>query len=334
MKKEREIWVDYIKVIACFFVVIGHFVQSMVKSEILPRNDIYIWFNTTIYYFHVPLFFICSGYLYQRNSKISSKKQWIDNIRKKALMLGIPYFVFSLLTWIIKKIFSDSVNEQIGGIIDTLFVHPTSPYWYLYILFFIFIFTPTINEKKRMWVVVGAAIISKVLYIVFNDEIYRIYLIYELFNNEIWFVIGMLMGTYGTIVIKKRQLAIVLGVFFVLLSILVYSNENDWISWGMGALACSAIVMFVNGCKEIKILGFFSKYTMPIFLMHTLFAASFRSILFKIGVDNTFVHIILGIIISFMGPIIGVVILKAIRLDFIVYPERLIRKNDKREGIK
>lgn len=61
---EREIWVDDVKVIACVLVVLGHFFQGITNESILPANDLFQWFNQTIYYFHVPLFFICSGYLY------------------------------------------------------------------------------------------------------------------------------------------------------------------------------------------------------------------------------------------------------------------------------
>ena len=55
--KTREKWVDDVKVIACILVVLGHFFQSTTKANILPANDLYKWFNMTIYYFHVPLFF-------------------------------------------------------------------------------------------------------------------------------------------------------------------------------------------------------------------------------------------------------------------------------------
>lgn len=61
----REKWVDDVKVIACVLVVLGHFYQSMTKASILPENYLYEWFETTIYYFHVPLFFICSGEVQQ-----------------------------------------------------------------------------------------------------------------------------------------------------------------------------------------------------------------------------------------------------------------------------
>ena len=148
---KRDIWVDNVKTIACFFVVLGHFYQSMVKSNIVPDNFLYHWFNETIYMFHVPLFFICSGYLYQKYSKVYNFNIWWKNVIKKLINLGIPYFVFSLLTWILKVVFSSNVNNQIGGLIDILFFHPTSPYWYLYTLFFLFLIIPTFINKKNIY---------------------------------------------------------------------------------------------------------------------------------------------------------------------------------------
>ena len=43
--RTREKWAD------CILVVLGHFFQSMTKANILPENDLYEWFETTIYYF-------------------------------------------------------------------------------------------------------------------------------------------------------------------------------------------------------------------------------------------------------------------------------------------
>lgn len=147
MEKQREIWVDNVKVIACILVVLGHFFQSMTKPDVLPANDLYQWFNQTIYYFHVPLFFICSGYLYQQLSVVNNVHSWERNIRKKLLVLGVPYFTFSFATWLLKTVFAGSVNSESGGLFDTLFLHPASPYWYLYALFFLFLITPTFCNR-------------------------------------------------------------------------------------------------------------------------------------------------------------------------------------------
>lgn len=134
----------------------------MTKANILPENDLYKWFNTTIYYFHVPLFFICSGYLYQKYSKVNDFKSWKKNVTKKALALGVPYVTFTTATWALKTVFSGSVNDQIGGLSDTLLLHPTAPYWYLYALFFIFLVTPTFSTVKMIVVSLAAAIVVKV----------------------------------------------------------------------------------------------------------------------------------------------------------------------------
>ena len=166
MSLKREVWIDYIKVFACILVVLGHFFQSMVKASILPSNDLYQWFDITIYYFHVPLFFICSGYLYQKYSHVDSASAWKNSVIKKAIALGIPYFVFTFAMWLLKTVFSGSVNGQIGGLGDTLFLHPTSPYWFLYILFFIFLVTPTLKTLMGMAVLIGIAVAGKVIQIV------------------------------------------------------------------------------------------------------------------------------------------------------------------------
>lgn len=159
--RTREKWIDDVKVIACILVVLGHFFQSMTKANILPENDLYKWFNTTIYYFHVPLFFICSGFLYQKHSKVNSVDSWYKNAAKKALALGVPYATFTTAVWVLKKVFSSSVNDQIGGLGDTLFFHPTAPYWYLYALFFIFLVTPTFGSVKAATVGLVVAIVAK-----------------------------------------------------------------------------------------------------------------------------------------------------------------------------
>ena len=160
-EREREKWVDDVKVIACILVVLGHFFQSMTKASILPENDLYEWFETTIYYFHVPLFFICSGYLYQKYSKVNSIGSWCKNVAKKALALGVPYVTFSTATWLLKTMIADSVTKQADSLLNTLVVNPSAPYWYLYALFFIFLVTPTFNSVKAAAVGLVVALAAK-----------------------------------------------------------------------------------------------------------------------------------------------------------------------------
>lgn len=333
MEKQREIWVDNVKVIACILVVLGHFFQSMTKAKVLPANDLYQWFNQTIYYFHVPLFFICSGYLYQKLSVVNDVHSWGRNVLKKIINLGVPYFTFSFAVWLLKTVFSSSTNDEIGGLFDTLFLHPTSPYWYLYALFFLFLITPTFLNKAMA---VGGLIIAlafKVLGIFLSG--YGVQVISYILLNEIWFVIGMCLSVFEfKKYLRKKNLTIpvAIGVIFLFLSVWIYiiGNDQGVVNFLLGLLACCSVVTVIEKYYENRsqstVFGTLAKYTMPIFLMHTLFAAPLRTVLFKLGIQNAVIHVIMGIAISFIGPMIAAVIMKKSKwLELFLYPGKFIK---------
>ena len=117
---------------------------------------------------------------------------------------------------------------------------------------------------------------------------------------------------------------------FIILSIMVYTAEisSSAVSFVMGLLACMAVIMMVEGFEEKfgKVVDFFTKYTMPIFLMHTLFAATMRSLLLKIGIENAVLHVVFGLGISFVGPVMAAWIMKKTKwLEFFLYPNKVLR---------
>lgn len=332
-KKPREIWVDNVKSIACILVVIGHFFQSMTQAGIIPVTNFYSWFDQTIYYFHVQLFFICSGYLYQKLSKVNNIESWQNNVLKKLLVLGVPYFTFSFATWCLKTLFSSSVNRQIGGLGETLFLHPTAPYWYLYALFFLFLITPTFGNKSMAWVglIVGCAF--KLFAIIWGS--FGVQIIGYVISNEIWFIIGMCISVFELRKYIENIDPVTIaftGVGFIFLSILVYvaGVESGFISFILGFVACFCVItliqrIFANKGQAAGF-GVLAKYTMPIFLMHTLFAAPMRTLLLKLGISNVVVHVCLGILISFAGPVAASIIMEKSKwLEFFVYPGKFIK---------
>lgn len=95
----REAWIDAVKGVAIILVIAGHCG--------LP----YIIENS-IYFFHMPLFFMISGYLYRSNSNITFK----ETIRRRASKLLYPYYVFGVLIIIfntLKNFYKDN-NLSIG----------------------------------------------------------------------------------------------------------------------------------------------------------------------------------------------------------------------------
>jgi len=321
MNSKREVWVDYIKIFACVLVVLGHFFQSMVKAQVIPESHVYQWFNTTLYYFHVPLFFICSGYLYQRYAVIRNWESWKNNTVKKLVALGVPYFIFSFITWLLKTVFSGAVNEQVGGLFDTLLLHPVSPYWYLFILFFLFLITPTVKSITGLALLLGVSLGLKVATILMaGSPPFRIYAVTKICQHWVWFVSGMLLAMIRGKKLRKPAVGLILGAAFIALSIVTYQTENGFIAFAMGALACCSAILIAYACKERKALSFLSQYTMPVFLMHTLFAALTRIVLVKLDVSSPVIHLAAGLVMSFVGPFLTATVMKRLKMEWILSP--------------
>ena len=65
-----------------------------------------------------------------------------------------------------------------------------------------------------------------------------------------------------------------------------------------------------NKLSLSKIVNFISKYTFPIYLMHTIFSASIRIVLLKIGIYNFYIHFVLGLLFGILMPVIIAFILE------------------------
>ena len=137
------------------------------------------------------------------------------------------------------------------------------------------------------------------------------------------------MRKAGTI---KAIIPSVMIAVFIGLSNWTYKTETNGgiICFLLGAIACMAILMFVirmsENKRQIYDLARFARYTAPIFLMHTLYAAPCRILLLKAGIMSVVLQMAVGIVVSFAGPILvakGMEKTKA--LDFLLYPGKYIR---------
>lgn len=142
------------------------------------------------------------------------------------------------------------------------------------------------------------------------------------------------MWGFKKIVTKIRSvIPIGIGIIFIALSITVYvlDTSGGFINFLLGLLACCSIVTLMATIYENRrqsvAFGILAKYTMQIFLMHTLFAAPLRTVLMKVGIQNAVIHVILGLAISFIGPIGAAWIMKKMKWpEFFLYPTKFIGK--------
>lgn len=143
-------------------------------------------------------------------------------------------------------------------------------------------------------------------------------------------MLGMSVCVFDLRLKEKKRQGTIIGILFLGVSVAVYmaNIRNSAVSFALGLMACAAVILVVASFEEKsgKVMGFLAKYTMPIFLMHTLFAAPLRSVLLKIRISNAMIHVVLGLGISFVGPITAAWIMRKTKwLEFFLYPNKLIR---------
>lgn len=332
--KQRVAWVDGVKVIAIILVAVGHLCQGLVLSGILEDNANVNTFINILYLFHVKLFFVCSGFLYQRKTETQSFKAYSKNILNKAIAFGVPYIIFSTASYLMKIIFSSSVNtENQENLISSILFKPISPYWFLYALFFLFLVSPIIKSTADavLRLIVSASLYGVFVVIGFDCLPSGIKTIATYISTYlIYFVLGMCISYFNSSEHFRKSFGILFLVFLAF-AVLTQIKGIDFygLSLILGIIACIGIVGFFvsleNSQVNLNIFSKMSKYVMPVFLMHTIFTAGFRSVLIKLGVMNSVVHIAVGLVSSFVLPVIATLILEKIKLDIIYQPTKYFK---------
>lgn len=326
-------WIDNIKLFACILVVLGHFAMSMTAAGLASCSPAYYFFIQSIYTYHVPLFFVCSGFLYQKSNRVHGFSNWGYSVKSKFLNLSVPYFTFTIITLLIKTIFANEINTAAGDFLTTLFINPTAPYWYLYALFFMFLIIPNFKTKKGSALFLSISIAFVVIYIILIEfKIIAPYIIRSYLGRLVWFAIGIFIAfdDERKISLFEKILCPVSFAAAIILSLIFYTKPNDdnILKYVIGILFVYSIVIFsrlLNFELINKIAKKFSEYFMPVFLMHTIFCAGIRILLLKFNITNIVIHSVLGIIFAFALPIIVYYISERIPfLLFFIYPKKAI----------
>ena len=322
---KREAWADNVKAIACILVVMGHFLQSMSRSNVIADNQIYGLFIKTIYYFHVPSFFLISGFFHQTNQEYNTTSEHSKYLLKKLVNLAVPYLVFSSITYILKIIFDDVVNTNNNrNLLYNLLVDPISPFWFLYSLFLCYLFIPIIRQTKKMYLLIAVMLILK--FASFNSIVQLPVPLSLFMSSGIYFVLGMALSESMITRIAKSKKVFITFLFVPVSIISFYYPTNEIFEFFISILG---IFLVLTVSTKFYYSGFanFSKYFMYIYLLHTIFSAGLRTILFKIGIFSFPMHILMGVIGGIMIPIlIAKLSDHCIPLKFLFLPTKAINE--------
>lgn len=147
MKMERRQYfpaADILRGAAILSVLLYHGVieYPIDLREMYPWCD---WLFRMLAAFHMPLFFVLSGFVY-------SCKNYAEYMKKRCLRLALPYFVFAGASIVLHSVAGSLVNGDAGrgeGLANLLLYG--ADYWFLYSLFLISAAFPLLDRIKAKW---------------------------------------------------------------------------------------------------------------------------------------------------------------------------------------
>lgn len=128
--------IDAAKAFAIVLVVFGHVLAGATSSGAIPRTVLFDQIYNAIYLFHMPFFFLLSGYVFS-----GLKRTPGDFARNITIRLAYPYLLWGSLL-VAFKLISIAGNVHVNVPVTSfdfirLAYKPVSPFWFLYALLWI-----------------------------------------------------------------------------------------------------------------------------------------------------------------------------------------------------
>jgi len=333
MEKTRLEFIDRMKGIAILLVIVGHIIQFN-NLDGGTNNKLF----NLIYSFHMPLFFILSGYVASRGwDKIVNRLSFINFLWKKIYTLVLP-----LLTWTLfvgKYFFAQ--HFEVISIDDILnaFLHPGL--WFLQILFeiqilfgFFCLLNHYLNKMGRLYISIILAglifILPVIGYLLIDKPHFMTLILFTLF-----FFMGSFISRYSNIekfIMNKYVFASSLILFLVLAAHWsIHGNTiDDLLKVIISTVAFIALLHLTQQVKgtyyiidsQIQLLG---KESLAIYVMQ-FFLTSKILFVSEIAGSNLFIQFVLisviAVSIAYLCVLTHRIFEKSNVLNFILYGKK------------
>ncbi|MDU1973111.1 MAG: acyltransferase [Veillonella sp.] len=304
-------WLDSLKGFAIFLVVVGHVILGYMHTGMFIEHQWSLQFvYDVIYSFHMPLFFIISGFLYKltwRQKDIRLAK----SISNKVLNMVLMYILFSVVFWIFKYIAAEYGNIQMSDqfiLMDLLyiFISPLAYLWFLYVLIWLFLTVPIFESIIKPTTVF---IIFLCLYFFMPPVHGLLKIINLIIYGGVYFTLGSVLCMYQdqlrTIICNKL---IGIGFISIVLAVITFPyievhNILKFICATSGSVFLSILFFKFKNIKWVTIWNLCGRYSLGIYILHLYFSGPLRTIFKHLSIDNIMVCLILSCLISTIVPI-------------------------------
>lgn len=339
MYKNRVQWIDSLKGFAIISVVLGHAILAYLYSGEMFENPkmLLVIVRNLIYAFHMPLFYMISGYVFEIAYIEKEDKDTIGRIKRQILNLLIIYFVYSVLYGVLKLMSTSYVNNGISW--KDLILIPFKPieqYWYLYVLielYFLFIFDKIRTIKPIILITISgiASLVSG-----FLPTISWFSISYFIFNT-FFFCVGMKFTwikqsynkkTFGYLYKLMIISMLICTTYFLFINEYIRTKPllNCIIAFSLSLMIWKIFENYANR-HIIKFFAPIGKYSLEIYLIHSFIISGLKSFMFKIQIDNYYICILICTSFGIFIPILISLIAKKIGIhNFFFKPVHYLKK--------
>lgn len=324
---KRVAWLDSCKGFAILLVVLGHIADGYIGAGLYPeRHSILETIYNLIYCFHMPLFFMLSGYtFYLAYCKEKERKK--GRFYNQLINLVWIYIAFCVLLWAFKMLFSSSVNTEFT-VHDLLMIpiKPLGEFWYLYVLIFLYVICYGLNslhfpDKALLMVLFLVSCVSMGVHF---GVIFPI-------KNILYYLALFYMGIYLSKKSNSRLMDRKMSWFYgtgAIVSfayiVICHSDISKAFIIGLAAatvlsLLVISVFVWIPQLQEMKLFNMLGKYSLEIYVMHTFITAGNRILLVKMGINRFEWNIAVNFLLAVSIPVVCSVLLKKMKLHTLLF---------------
>ena len=328
--RPRIAWLDSLKGFAIICVVLGHVFDGYLNAGAFPeyRCVEYSIFQA-IYTFHMPLFFLVSGFMYaMAYFDAEGRPKWAK-LKWQLPNIAIVYFLFTALLVSFRMLFARYANNDASW--SDLLCSPWRPfslYWYLYVLAVLYIVCLPLPRLRKGYLLLPVFLVLSLLAsdipFVFGFAVQYRFLFFA-----IYFFIGIVLFRAK---VSVSWLAASLGfVASFVLSLLFWGGGSDWPNDCLNHQPYLNTLVALGFCLffwklfssvkalNVSLLNLCGRYCLEIYVTHCFLTAGFRSILPALGLTNFWLNVVLNTVLSTALPLLFAIVLQRIGFHDILF---------------
>lgn len=311
----RLAWLDQLRAVAMYFVIVGHAVAAGSQLE------------TFIYSFHMPLFFIISGMTFHPDRYATVTQCAIDKAKK----LLVPYVLLSIATipwWILNWRILGNVHESVRDLLVAILISnqsiansPANAMWFLPALFLLSILFTAIwklgaGKIGRISVMVAGCGVMGILLSLRLDKPVPWHLPTVL-TAAVFYYAGYLFMRYRdsitAVVANRRDILVALvvvffaaGTFFAMVNGKVSMHDNQYKSVPLFFLSAfllsAAVILGVYRLPTFKWVAYLGQNTLVVLAIHVPMLRTIQNFS-PAGLAFTYDHSALAALLVFIACI-------------------------------